>query len=224
MAHYEVEIKTLLGEKENADQLKSKLAAADPNYKLVAQNSQLNHYFGPGNINTLYQKVEPLFTGEQHAKFQKIVEKGCDFSVRTRQKNDEVLLVIKASMDEGDGVNAVSRLEFEEPVDCTLEELDQLVLDAGYEYDSKWSRNREEYEYKGLNVCIDCNAGYGYLAEFEKVFADESAMAEVRAEIESLLAELGLEELPHDRHDRMFAHYKAHWPEYYGTDKTFVVE
>lgn len=224
MAHFEVEIKTLLGEKSSADALKQKLTETDPGCELVAQNSQLNHYFGPGDIHELYKQVEHLFSGAQHDKFKKITERGSDFSVRTRQKNDEVLLVVKASMDEGDGINAVSRMEFEEPVDLTLAELDSLVLAAGYEYNSKWSRDREEYAYKGLNVCIDRNAGYGYLAEFEKVFDDEDDVTAVRAEIEALLKELGLEELPHDRHDRMFAHYQANWPEYYGTDKTFVVD
>jgi hypothetical protein len=38
------------------------------------------------------------------------------------------------------------------------------------------------------------------------------------------MAKLGVEELPQDRLERMFAHYNAHWPEYYGTEKVFVIE
>lgn len=224
MAHVEVEIKTLLGAQAAADALKQKLMVTDPACVLVTKNKQLNHYFGPGDITALYKKVEHFFTGEQHEKFQKIVEAGSDFSVRTRQKDDEVLLVVKASVDEGNGINAVSRLEFEEPVPLPLAALDQLVLDAGYDYDSKWSREREEYTYKGANVCIDRNAGYGYLAEFEKIAPDIATLADIRADLLALLADLDLQELPHDRHDRMYAHYKAHWPEYYGTEKTFIIE
>jgi len=34
----------------------------------------------------------------------------------------------------------------------------------------------------------------------------------------------GLEELDQARLARMFAYYNAHWSEYYGTEKIFVIE
>ncbi len=224
MSHYEVEVKTLLGEKANAEALKAQLHERDANCQLVSQNSQLNHYFHGGDINALYQKTEQLFTGDQHDKFQKIVEKGSDFSVRTRQKNDEVLLVVKASVDAGTSENTVSRLEFEESVAITLDELDALVQAAGYEYQAKWSRDREEYQSDGMTVCIDRNAGYGYLAEFEKIVTDESMLTDARAEIDAFMQQLGAEELSQDRLARMFDFYNQNWREYYGTDKTFTIE
>lgn len=223
MAHFEIEIKSLLGEKEHADALKSRMAAADPSCQLVSENKQLNHYFEGGDIDALYAATEHLFEGGQHEKFKRIVEKGSDFSVRTRQKDEAVLLVIKASVDEGTSANTVSRLEFEEAVAITLDELDQLVLGSGYQYQAKWSREREEYAYKGANVCIDKNAGYGYLAEFEKVTEDESGIDAVRGELEALMSELGVHELPQDRLARMFAYYNDNWERYYGTDNTFTI-
>lgn len=224
MSHFEIEVKSLLGEEKNATALKAKMCELDPDCACVSKNKQLNHYFSGGDINKLYSVTEHLFTVDQRDKFKKIVEKGSEFSVRTRQKDSEVLLVVKASVDEGNAINAVSRMEFEEPVTIKLEELDELVQKAGYEYDSKWSREREEYTYKGANVCIDRNAGYGYLAEFEKVINDDKQLGVVREEMNALLNELGIEELPHDRHDRMYAHYKDNWPDYYGTDRTFTIE
>ncbi len=223
MAHFEIEIKSLLGTKPQADALKARMAETDPSCALVSENRQLNHYFEGGDIDTLYAATEHLFKGEQHDKFKRIVEKGKDFSVRTRQKDDEVLLVIKASVDEGTSANTVSRLEFEEPVALSLNELDELLLQNGYRYQAKWSREREEYAYKGANVCIDKNAGYGYLAEFEKVTEDEDGIKEVRQEIEALMAELGVRELPQDRLARMFDYYNNNWERYYGTDNTFTV-
>ncbi|MEM9336615.1 MAG: CYTH domain-containing protein [Patescibacteria group bacterium] len=224
MAHVEVEIKSLLGEKANADKLKDKMCSLDPECACVASNKQLNHYFEGGDIYKLYEKTEHLFKGEQHEKFKKITDKGSDFSVRTRQKDEEVLLVVKASIDEGDSANTVSRLEFEEPACIGLDDLDALVRSAGYQYQAKWSREREEYVYKNSNVCIDRNAGYGYLAEFEKVVPDGTDVQEVRKEIESLMAEVGALELPQDRLARMFEHYNKNWSDYYGTEKTFVIE
>lgn len=223
MAHYEIEIKSLLGEKEHADTLKAKMVALDPTCTRVSTNKQLNHYFTGGDIKKLHDAVKHLMSEETEKKFLTIAEKGREFSIRSRQKNDAVLLVVKASVDTGTSANTVSRLEFEEPVSVSLSELDALILGAGFTYEAKWSREREEYTYKGANVCIDKNAGYGYLAEFERVVPDGSPIDMIRGELDLLMAELGVEELPQDRLERMFAYYNANWPLYYGTDKTFVI-
>lgn len=224
MAHYEVEVKSLLGAEENATALKAKMCDLDPACACVSTNKQLNHYFHGGDINDLYAKTSHLVDGPELEKFKVMLEKGENFSVRTRQKDDEVLLVVKASVDGGTSENTVKRLEFEEPVSVTLDELDALVLEAGYEYQAKWSREREEYTYKGANVCFDKNAGYGFLAEFEKIVDDENLIDQVRDEIDELMNELGVEELPQERLARMFDHYNQNWPDYYGTDKTFIIE
>lgn len=223
MSHFEIEIKSLLGEAAHAETLKQKMVTLDPDCKLVGQNKQLNHYFEGGDMDQLYANVEHLFTGEQHDKLKKIIERGTEFSIRSRQKDDAVLLVLKASIDEGTSANTVKRMEFEEPVSITLDELDQLLLKAGFSYQAKWSREREEYAYKGASVCLDKNAGYGYLAEFEKIVHDEGEADAVRAELDTLMAELGVDELDQDRLARMFDFYNKNWPDYYGTDKTFVI-
>jgi predicted adenylyl cyclase CyaB len=224
MAHYEIEVKTLLGEKANADALKSRMRELDPESACVSTNKQLNHYFTGGDVGKLYEKTEHLLHDAMKEKFHLIVEKGTNFSVRTRQKDDEVLLVVKASVDAGTSENTVSRLEFEEAVPVTLDELDALVLEAGFSYQAKWSREREEYAYKGANVCIDKNAGYGYLAEFEKIVHDDSDLSGVRKEIDALMGELEVVELSQDRLERMFKFYNENWGEYYGTEKTFIIE
>ena len=224
MAQYEIEVKSLLGAQEYADALKSRMAELDPSCACVSTHKQLNHYFIGGNLQDLFEKTRHLFSPEVEEKFQYIAEKGTSFSIRTREKDGGTYLVVKASVDEGTSSNAVSRLEFEEAVDVTLNELDTLVREAGFEYQAKWSREREEYTYKGANVCIDKNAGYGFLAEFEKVVSDDVDLSEVRKEIDAVMQELGVEELSQDRLERMFEHYNTNWPEYYGTDKTFIIE
>lgn len=224
MAQFEIEIKSLLGAEEKATALKAKMCELDPACACVATNKQLNHYFHGGDINDLYEKTHHLVDGPELDKFNEMLEKGSNFSVRTRQKDDEVLLVVKAAVDGGTSENTVERLEFEEAVPVSLDELDALVLEAGYDYQAKWSREREEYSYKGANVCIDKNAGYGYLAEFERIVEDEDTINEVRAEIDGLMKELEVEELSQDRLARMFDFYNNNWPDYYGTDKTFNIE
>jgi adenylate cyclase class IV len=225
MAQYEIEVKSLLGAHEAAERLRMKMREVDPASKKVAENRQLNHYFHGGDVVALRDATRELFRDNTpRESLAHIVEKGNSFSVRTRQKDDAVLLVVKASVDEGTSENTVSRLEFEEAAPVSLDELDRLVQRAGFDYQAKWSREREEHVCRDVNVCIDKNAGYGYLAEFEKVVGDESLVPTARLELDALMNELGVEELKQDRLERMFAHYNAHWPEYYGTDKTFVIE
>jgi predicted adenylyl cyclase CyaB len=224
MSHFEIEVKSLLGEKERADALKQKMQVLDPATTLISSNKQLNHYFEGGDMEQLFQNVKDLFTEEQQAKLRTTIERGTEFSIRTRQKDDEILLVLKASIDEGTSANTVKRIEFEEPVSITLDELDERLLSAGFSYQAKWSREREEYAYKGASVCLDKNAGYGYLAEVEKIVHDEALADVVRAEIDELMSELELIELEQERLARMFAHYNANWPEYYGTEKVFLIE
>ena len=224
MQTYEIEIKSLLGEKEYADMLLEKMHQFDPDCRRVSQNSQLNHYFEGGDIQDLYQAVHHLFADEKLQRLQTIAKQGTSFSIRTRQKDDEVLLVVKASLDGGTSENTVSRLEFEEIVDVSLAELDELVLSAGYQYQAKWSRERQEYTYKDINVCIDKNAGYGYLAEFETVTEDEKTAAEAKEKLKAMMDELGVKELDQDRLARMFEYYNTNWADYYGTNRTFVIE
>lgn len=221
---YEIEIKSLLGDESVAQRLKEKMNQIDANTKLVSSNKQLNHYFIGGDLDGLYKEVKDLFGEDERKKLERVVEEGENFSVRARQRNKEVLLVVKASIDDTTSENGISRIEFEEPVSITLEELDQKILNAGFEYQAKWSREREEYECSGTNVCLDKNAGYGYLAEFEKIVSDREHAENAKKEIYELMQALEVEELMQDRLQRMFDYYNENWPDYYGTDKIFVIE
>ena len=82
---------------------------------------------------------------------------------------------------------------------------------------------RGEYATGDLHVCIDRNAGYGYLAEFEKVVQNEQDVDNAHKDLLGIMKKLGADELPQDRLERMFAHYNAHWADYYGTEKTFTI-
>ncbi|HEY4510862.1 MAG TPA: CYTH domain-containing protein [Candidatus Paceibacterota bacterium] len=225
---YEVEVKSLLGSGEKADALRKAMCARDPQTACVSHNRQLNHYFVGGTIGKLAEAVGAFLPKDAQKKFETVAAKARECSVRTRltgqgDKDGKVLLVIKASVGDDTSANGVSRMEFEEVVPLSLHELDAKVLEAGFSYQAKWSREREEYLYKGLNVCLDRNAGYGYVAEFEKMVDEEADVMKARDGVRALMAELGAEELSQDRLERMFAHYNANWQDYYGTDKIFTI-
>nr|AIA18251.1 CYTH domain protein [uncultured bacterium] len=225
MSHvYEVEIKSLLGSKEKRDALISKLKEKDANIKLVAEEKQLNHYFiAPENVD-LKAALSSLIAEDKKAALDKILTEGKKLSVRTRESNGKVIFVIKASVGDDTSSNGVKRIEFESPVSISLADLDNALIKAGLSYQAKWSREREEYASGDMHVCLDRNAGYGYVAEFEKMTQDEADLEKTRQELLSFMSAVGADELKQDRLERMFAHYNAHWSEYYGTEKTFTIE
>ncbi len=226
----EVEIKSLLGGSEKAEELIAKML------KALGSHSQLNHYFKDGNLQKLYGKMATILSDEDKNKLSDLAKRAKDFSVRSRQADGKLILVVKATIDDTTSSNGTARIEFETLISSSssvipaqagihsIDDLDKLILDAGFKYQAKWSRERREYKFKGLNVSIDKNAGYGYLAEFEKILDNELDSTKTKQMIRNIMKELNVEELPQDRLQRMFDFYNANWREYYGTNKTFVID
>lgn len=224
---YEVEVKVLLGDQTKAEAFLTKLKERDPQLVLTRESSQLNHYFDDaGDRDQLLESVGELLGAADKASLQNILTNYDKFALRTRLQNETVLLVVKAAKTDGeDDQHALARVEGEYPVNADgIDELDRRILAAGYDFLSKWSRDRREYGYKGYTVCLDRNAGYGYLAEVETVVDDPDQAEQAKSAILKELAEIGEAELSQARIGRMFAHYNRHWPEYYQTDKTFTIE
>jgi len=222
MASYEIEIKSLLGSRENAELFAARMKELDPALKKTGEGKQLNHYFeGKGDWKAVAEAIPTL---EDKQIFLELTAKAKDFSLRTRSGDGKVLLVLKASIDDTTSANGTARREFDKEVRMPLGALDEIILDAGFTYQAKWSREREEYAFAGANVTIDKNAGYGYLAEFEIIEEDPSKAEATKAKLRDLMKRAGLEELDQARLARMFAYYNAHWSEYYGTEKIFVIE
>jgi adenylate cyclase class IV len=224
MQSYEVEVKSLLGGAEVAEALRARMKEIDSTTHLTSSNKQLNHYFVGGDIKHLAATVATHLSDEAKARLDDLAARAKEFSIRTREKDGTVLFVVKASVGDDTSANGVARMEFEEKMPLSLDELDELVSSAGFTYQAKWSREREEYVCKGITICLDHNAGYGWLAEFEQVVGSADEVAPARAAIAALMEACGVFELPQARLERMFAFYNAHWPEYYGTEKIFTVE
>ncbi len=221
---YEIEIKSLLGPQEKADSLRKRITS-NPSSSLIGNSKQLNHYFEGGSLERLASTVGVRYlTPEKQAELKKLSASAKTFSVRTREKGNNVFLVVKASADDTTSENGISRFEMEERVSMSLEALDLLILEAGFTYQAKWSREREEYSYDGIIICLDKNAGYGWLAEFEKMVGSETEMASAREKLRGIMELLGAEELSQEKLQRMFDYYNKNWAEYYGTDKTFSIE
>jgi predicted adenylyl cyclase CyaB len=218
---YEIEIKCLLGGRSNAERLERDMKRIDPALKNLGSHRQLNHYFqGTGD---LHAAAEVIKDESERRSFIELAGKAKDFSLRTRDADGRVLLVLKAAIDDTTSANGTARREFESEVDMSIDELDAVLLRAGFSYQAKWSRERKEYTFSGANVTIDKNAGYGYLAEFEMIEHDPSKAEAAKMRLRKLIDDVGLKELDQARLGRMFDYYNTHWQDYYGTEKIFVV-
>lgn len=225
MHNYEIEIKVLLGNLEAKEKFMKAVEVNFPAFKHSYTESQKNHYFEWGNLLHLLGVFREHISQEEATSLHKLSEEAKSFSVRTRGTKDETILVVKATVNDETSSNGTARIEWEvDLAPMTLEIMDEKVLTAGFEYQAKWSRARDEYRLNAdTALCIDKNAWYGYLAEFERVITDESKITETRHELLRMIRSLGYDELDQDRLARMFDFYNKNWREYYGTEKVFTV-
>ncbi|PIR58133.1 MAG: hypothetical protein COU71_00280 [Parcubacteria group bacterium CG10_big_fil_rev_8_21_14_0_10_38_31] len=222
---YEIEVKSLLGDETMAQAFRRKMTEVDPSVESISRHSQINHYFINGDINLLHDKVLAHIPQEKHESLRSIVIDGKNHSIRVRLADEDLIFVVKSSIDDTTSDNGISRLEFEHKMPhLTIDELDQILFDAGFSYQAKWSREREEYKMGDINICLDKNAGYGYLAEFEAVVEDADEVEEAKEKIYELMKRMEVKELDQERLARMFEHYNNNWEDYYGTDKVFTLE
>lgn len=220
----EVEVKSLLGTKDRADFFREQLLKTNQ-AKLVYQGKSLNHYFlNPTQFDLWYQNLNKILKPERLAELKQMMRRASDISVRTRETETEIILVVKIAIDKTTSSNGISRLEFEEETNLSLAELDQLLLDSGFAYQAKWSRFREEYKYQDFSLCLDCNAGYGYLVEFELNLENLDEFSSAKNKILAEMQRFDLQELDQARLARMFDYYNKHWTEYYGTAKVFSIQ
>ena len=222
---YEVEIKTLLGSKENADNFIENLENSVEKLEKKGENSQLNHYFMKWDHEKLSGNLEDKVPLDKLQSLKSILETSGKHSVRTRFVGGNSILVVKLSVDDTSSSNGIQRIEWEEVfIGMPIDDLDAILLESDFEYQAKWSRERVEYEFDNITVCLDKNAGYGYLAEFEMVIANPEETQRAEDNLRVIMARVGVKELDQERLGRMFAHYNENWRDYYGTEKTFNID
>ena len=225
MHNYEIEIKVLLWDESQKDIFMSKVEESFPSLSHSYSENQKNHYFEWGNLLHLLGTFREYISQEQAESLHRLSKEARSFSVRTRGTPTQTIIVVKATVNDESSSNGTARIEWEVDLpSMTLDEMDTKVLSAGFVYQAKWSREREWFEL-GSNIilCLDKNAGYGYLAEFERVIDDPSLVESTRIELLGFIHDLWYAELDQARLGRMFDFYNQNWREYYGTEKVFTI-
>ena len=93
-----------------------------------------------------------------------------------------------------------------------FEKLERLFLSLGFNIKIKWFRNRHEFQWNGVDVCVDYTKGYGYIIELEKICSDHEKEKALN-ELTEKLARLNISLTPREEFEKKFKHYEENWKE-----------
>lgn len=88
-----------------------------------------------------------------------------------------------------------------------LQEIFDLL---GYKTKIKWIRNRNEFKWKGINICLDFTKGYGYIIELESL-TDLKNKEEELKKLKLMMKELKIKETPREKFEEKFNFYEKNW-------------
>lgn len=91
-----------------------------------------------------------------------------------------------------------------------FDELKKLFETLGYGIDIKWLRDRKEFKWDNINVCLDYSKGYGYIIELE-IMGKKEERDSVLEMLRGKFKELGIEETSKEEFNKEFEKYKKNW-------------
>lgn len=105
--------------------------------------------------------------------------------------------------------------EFREEIEVKFpredfEKLEKLFLTLGFSVQIKWFRDRYEFSWNDIKVCLDYTKGYGNILEMEKL-CDEKEKESALEIIKQKFKELNIEITPKEEFDAKYKHYKENW-------------
>lgn len=108
------------------------------------------------------------------------------------------------------------REEIEIPVQREdFEKLEKLLNALGFSVKIKWFRQRSQFDWNGIKICLDFTKGYGHIIELEKL-CSESEAEQSLSELKTKMAELGIAITPKEVFDKKFRYYEENWKELTG--------
>lgn len=90
--------------------------------------------------------------------------------------------------------------------------LENLFKNLGHNIEIKWLRDRKQFNWQGIKVCLDYTKGYGHIIELEKI-GNESNKEEILQELKQKINELGVEITPKEEFEKQYNYYKQNWGE-----------
>ena len=104
-----------------------------------------------------------------------------------------------------------SREEIEIHTDIdNFDNLKNLFKELGYGIDIKWLRERKEFKWNDINVCLDYSKGYGYIIELE-VMGKEDKKESVLKMLREKFKDLSVKETSKEEFNKAYEEYKKNW-------------
>ena len=93
-----------------------------------------------------------------------------------------------------------------------FEKLEELFLKLGFKVQIKWFRKRNEFNWKGIKVCLDHTRGYGYIIELEKLCSKNNEKETLNL-LKEKLKELKIPLTSREEFEEKFEYYRKNWKE-----------
>lgn len=221
----EIEIKYLLDDKQDVNKLVEKLKSVHPKAKRTQQSTVISYFYEkPNSIEQVLNAARNIISKSKFVELQNILKENMDLIVKARSIDKDVFFAVKVAAEGEDAVHAVNRLEFEEKIDLSLEDANQILINNGVSLASKWYSERDFYKITDdMDMNIEFVSGYGYKAEIE-ILTENSQSHDAELEIRELALSLDLEEASQELLGKMYEYYNQHWREYFKKEKVFTGE
>lgn len=90
--------------------------------------------------------------------------------------------------------------------------LKEILSSIGLQTEVMWFRNRKQFNWKGIKICLDYTKGYGYIIELEKMASEENKEKTIE-ELNQKLMDLNIPLTSEEEFEKKFQYYKENWKE-----------
>jgi predicted adenylyl cyclase CyaB len=130
----------------------------------------------------------------------------CEQDLRIQKNNKGAKIWLKKGKIHDDAREEIEIFTEEKSFD----DLGRLFEDLGYNVGIKWLRERKQFNWDGIKVCLDYTKGYGYIIELEKK-TDEEHKGEILIKLKEKLNQLDIPLTSKEEFDEHFNYYKENW-------------
>ena len=130
------------------------------------------------------------------------------------QKNDDYAKLWLKNGDMHDKNREEKEIIFDKKY---FDDMYQLFCLLKYKPKIKWLRNRIEYDWDGIKVCLDNTKGYGYIIELEQLTNNEDYCDIIYENLKNKLESLNINISPRDDFDERYRDYEKNWKKYLET-------
>jgi predicted adenylyl cyclase CyaB len=132
----------------------------------------------------------------------------CDEDLRIQKNNQYTKIWMKKGK-----IHYDFREEIEVIIDNKdFEKMKNIFSSIGLCTEIKWLRDRKQFNWNDIKVCLDYTKGYGYIIELEKMSSEEEKEKNLK-ELKEKLDELSISPTPREEFEEKFNNYKENWRE-----------